>query len=505
MSKTTVDPILQMIRRIAEDHRMKCLPDQELLCRIAGGPDDAAFSVLVRRHGPMVLDVCRNVAGNGADAEDAFQATFLILAQKARSIRKLTSVGSWLHGVAYRTALKAQAAFAKHQKLELRAAKSGSHESADDLTWNEIQQFVHMELAAISERYRAPLVLCFLEGKTQDDAAKHLGVSKATLKKRLEHGRSLLRLRLIRRGIGPTALVAAAAWPAATATACVPIALVSATVKAAAAIATGQATAGLLSTHGTILLKNGLKTMIFTKLKVALAGVMGFALLSALGGWVVHNQSALGTGAANDFKVASGKSAARQSTFKATSGGSKQPESQQTQTLSGRVLDIAGKPATAAKLLLVSTFDEPVDLGKTATDGRFKVKVPKETEDRTCFLVALVEGAGVDFIQVSDKIAGDPIELRAVPDHPIQGRLINTEGKPVAGAKVWLRMIAAHPGNSLESVLAEWRKEQAQCAQRAQEHVLVYRFDTQYDDRPGRKIHRHQRWQRPIGAASCLG
>jgi DNA-directed RNA polymerase specialized sigma24 family protein len=127
MAKPTVDPILQWIRRMVEDERIKNLPDQELLGRFTGARDNAAFACLLRRHGPMVLDVCRNVAGNDADAEDAFQATFLILAQKASSIRRLTSVGSWLYGVAFRTALKAQAACAKRQKHELRAARAAGN------------------------------------------------------------------------------------------------------------------------------------------------------------------------------------------------------------------------------------------------------------------------------------------------------------------------------------------------------------------------------------------
>ena len=418
MAKATVDPILQMIRRMVEDHRIKNLPDQELLRQFTGAKDDAAFACLLRRHGPMVLDVCRNVAGNDADAEDAFQATFLILAQKASSIRRLTSVGSWLYGVAYRTALKTQAALAKRQKHELRTARSAGQEAADDLAWNEIQQIIHAELAAFSERYRAPLVLCFLEGRTQDDAAKHLGVSKATLKKRLERGRALLRLRLVRRGLGPTALVAAAAWPAAKAAAGVPPALVFATVKAAMALARGQTTAGLLSAHVTYLLETGLKAMFFTKLKIASAIVMAFALLPALGGWVVHSQSAVSTVAAKESKT---RPTTQLPASKTTPGGPKQPEPQNSQTVSGRVLDIAGKPAAGAKLLLVSTLlrtgETPVGttttaVGTTATDGQFKVKVPKAGQGHADFLVARVEDCGVDFIPITDKLTSDPIELR---------------------------------------------------------------------------------------------
>src|SRR5579862_2319262 len=116
MASATDNPILQMIRRLAEDHRLKNLPDHELLRRFINAGDKQAIDCLLRRHGSMVLSVCRNVAGNDADAEDALQATFLILAQKAKSVRNRSSVASWLYGVAYRTALKAQAECAKRQK-----------------------------------------------------------------------------------------------------------------------------------------------------------------------------------------------------------------------------------------------------------------------------------------------------------------------------------------------------------------------------------------------------
>jgi DNA-directed RNA polymerase specialized sigma24 family protein len=102
MTNTTAGPILHLIRRLATDQRLRELPDQELLGRFSSGRDEAAFSALLRRHGSMVLDVCRNILGNEQDAEDAFQATFLVLAQKAGAIRKKSSVGSWLYGVAYR-------------------------------------------------------------------------------------------------------------------------------------------------------------------------------------------------------------------------------------------------------------------------------------------------------------------------------------------------------------------------------------------------------------------
>src|SRR5262245_10703802 len=113
MAKVVSSPILQLIRRVVEDQSVRQLSDHDLVQRFADQRDEAAFHTFLRRHGPMVLDVCRGVLGNEADAEDAFQATFLIFAQKASSIRKAESLGSWLYGVAYRTALKARAQLAR--------------------------------------------------------------------------------------------------------------------------------------------------------------------------------------------------------------------------------------------------------------------------------------------------------------------------------------------------------------------------------------------------------
>src|SRR5262249_37192893 len=153
------------------------------------------------------------VLGNEADAEDAFQATFLILARKAGSIRKTAALANWLHGVAYRTALKARAQSAARQKHEARAPARQPAEP-DDLSWREVRQAVHEEVNRLPERYRAPLVLCYLEGLTQEAAAVRLKLAKSTLRERLERGRALLRTRLLRRGLGPAAVLVTAVWPA---------------------------------------------------------------------------------------------------------------------------------------------------------------------------------------------------------------------------------------------------------------------------------------------------
>src|SRR5262249_20318346 len=207
---------------------------------------------------------------------DAFQATFLILAHKAKSVRKSTSVGSWLHGVAYRTARKLQARLASRHKHERRAARPEAC-CPEDLTWREVQRVVHEELNNVSERYRAPLTLCYLQGRTIDEAAAHLGLAKSTLKLRLERGRALLRARLVRRGLGPAAVLLAASWPASAA---VPPELLDSRLNAALTITAGHATTGVISANVVALTEGVLNTMWTTKLKALPAAV---AMLAGIG------------------------------------------------------------------------------------------------------------------------------------------------------------------------------------------------------------------------------
>jgi RNA polymerase sigma-70 factor (ECF subfamily) len=205
--------------------------DRELLRRFVAAGEEAAFAGLVRRHGPMVLGVCRRVLDDLHDAEDAFQATFLVLAQKAGSVRKQDSLASWLYGVAFRVARKARAAAALRRRVEERPVEHVSPpDPATEAAWRELRPVIDEELSRLPEKYRAPLVLCYLEGKTNDEAARLLGWTKGTVSGRLARARDLLRPRLARRGLALPAGVLAAlladneAAPAA--------ALVGTTVKA---------------------------------------------------------------------------------------------------------------------------------------------------------------------------------------------------------------------------------------------------------------------------------
>lgn len=272
----------RFIRRAADEPAARECTDEELLRRFVSVREETAFEAIVRRHGPMVYDVCRAVLSNRADAEDAFQATFLVLVRRAASVRKAASLASWLHGVARHSALKARASVARHGRDGRGEPQHGSAEP-DPLVWEELGRVLHEELAQLAARYRGPLVVCYLEGRTQDDAARQLGLSKGTLKRRLERGRDLLRERLVRRGLGPVGVLAAVAWPAAAASPQV----VALTVRAATAVSTGAAVDQVVSPSVASLTESVVAAMFLTKLKTVAAGALVASLAAIVAAGMV--------------------------------------------------------------------------------------------------------------------------------------------------------------------------------------------------------------------------
>src|SRR5437868_13011731 len=178
MTSARADFVLQYIRQLAGTRRAAQPPDGQLLERFTAQRDEAAFTTLVRRHGPMVLNVCRSVLHHEQDAEDAFQATFLVLVRKADSIRQPEAVAGWLYEVAHHVAIKAQADAARRRAQERRVSPMAAADPTLDMTLRDLQRVLHEELRRLPEKYRLPLVLCYLEGRSQEEAAGHLGWSK---------------------------------------------------------------------------------------------------------------------------------------------------------------------------------------------------------------------------------------------------------------------------------------------------------------------------------------
>jgi len=257
------------------------LDDRLLLERFVATGDAAAFAALVQRHGPMVMGVCRRLLHDAHEAEDAFQATFLVLVHKARSVGRPELLGPWLHGVAYRTAARARQA-ARRRAREREAVAMPDGDPKVEVVWHELRQVLDEELDRLAPKYRVPLVLFYLEGKTTEEVARQLACPKGTVLSRLARGRERLRLRLVRRGVAPSAglLVGVLATQAA-----VPAELALGTVEAAVLTAAGQAASGAIPATVAVLTKGVLRAMLLNKLKVA--GVVLLAVTAAVVGAVV--------------------------------------------------------------------------------------------------------------------------------------------------------------------------------------------------------------------------
>jgi RNA polymerase sigma factor (sigma-70 family) len=201
MADATLRTVLCHLRRLGAARPGDHLSDRQLLDAFLRRRDESAFAALLARHGPMVLGVCRRVLRHEQDADDAFQATFLVLVRRGASVRGPDSLGSWLYGVALRTARHARLDAARRRRREERAAASPLCESPDDVDWRDLRAVLDEEIAGLPESYREPLVLCHLEGQTNAQAARRLRVPLGSLSKRLARARGLLRGRLLRRGL----------------------------------------------------------------------------------------------------------------------------------------------------------------------------------------------------------------------------------------------------------------------------------------------------------------
>jgi RNA polymerase sigma factor (sigma-70 family) len=292
MAPATLGGFLQRLRKAMAADSLASHSDRELIERFLADHEEPAFHALLRRHGPMVFRVCRRALSNEQDVEDAFQATFLVLAREARAIRKREALASWLHGVAYRVALDARKAHTRRRKHEALAAVSGdSVPLADEVGWKELRRVLDEELLKLPEPQRAPLVLCYLEGLTQDEAAVRLGQSKSTFRRNLERARDLLGARLTRRGVTLSAALFAPLLSECTAPAAVPPALAASTTQAALALAAGKAVTALASARALALARGLAQPALSAKVKAVGVLLLG-AVLAGLGAAAVPNDNA---------------------------------------------------------------------------------------------------------------------------------------------------------------------------------------------------------------------
>jgi RNA polymerase sigma factor (sigma-70 family) len=268
--------VIQQLRRTVLLQDGAGLSDGELLGCVVEHRDDAAFAALVKRHGPLVWGVCRRLLSHH-DAEDAFQAAFLVLFRKGASIRPREMLANWLYGVAHQTALHARRTAARRRAREKQvAAMPEAAVVAPDL-WDDLRPQLDQELSRLPAKYRVVIVLCDLEGQTRKEAARQLGLPEGTVASRLSRARAMLARQLTQRG---------AAWSGGA----VPPSVVSSTIQAASLLATGQAAA--VPVQVTALTDGVLRTMLVSKLKNAAAGLLLVALLGGAAAAVYRTQAA---------------------------------------------------------------------------------------------------------------------------------------------------------------------------------------------------------------------
>ncbi|MGO9463237.1 MAG: RNA polymerase sigma factor [Isosphaeraceae bacterium] len=275
--------------------------DAELLGRFAAGRGEAAeaaFAALVERHGKMVLGVCQRVLGNREAAEDAFQATFLVLARKAASIARREQLASWLYGVALRAALDSRGRASRQKAREKRYGAMRPVEIPDPFVSNEVRVVLDEELARLPERSRAAIVLCELEGLSRRQAAAQLGISEGTLSSRLARAKIQLKHRLTRRGLALSAIALGSCLAQDALAVVVPPTLVESTIQLATLVSTGTSLAGIVSTPVATLTQGVLKAMLFAKVKSVFLGIATLALITT--GMGVLAQTGPGTRPAPD-------------------------------------------------------------------------------------------------------------------------------------------------------------------------------------------------------------
>jgi RNA polymerase sigma factor (sigma-70 family) len=480
MGHVQLDGVLRHLGSLRDAQAFTDLPDAQLLEQFTRRHEEAAFAALVRRHGPMVWGVSRRVLPHVHDAEDVFQATFLILARRAASIRKAESVGSWLHGVAHHLALKVCRQRARRQCREKRAVDMRPIRPGGEISLSEVQAALDAALGALPEKYRSALVLCYLEGQTQEEAARHLGCPLATLRTRVARGRKLLRDRLTRYGLtlstaGLAALLIASAAPAAA-----PAALVKAAVRASVLFAAGQRAAALCSQQAAALVAGGLRAMFLTKVKTVTALLLVVGLIGATAALTQRLPAAGGAP-----QPAAATSAPPPAAPPKPPAAQDKPNKKDI-AYSGRVLGPDGKPVAGAKVYLTMWWGyhyEPFLDPESATtdrDGRFAFTAPRaKYQDQATVVAAAAPNMGVGWVGLRKDDKKTDLTLKLVADDvPIIGEIVNLEGKPVTGATLRLLQIMASPKEDLGPWLAAARDKSAPPRNRnseiAHEHIPLY-------------------------------
>ena len=473
MPRGQLGAAIRQLRRVFDAGTASGLSDSDLLKRFADSRDESAFAAMVARHGPMVLATCRGVTRSHVDAEDAFQATFLILARKAGSIWVGESLGGWLHRVARRVAIQAVADAGRRRDRERAGGRRSSAERSPSCPWDDLLPVLHEEIGRLPEKYRMAIVLCDLEDLTRDEAAAQLGWPPGTVAGRLSRGRKLLHDRMTRRGATPSFQ-----WIAATSSARATV-VPPAWIEAAVGFAVGRNGAGAASSAAVSWSGRVLKAMFLTKLlKSILALSLAVGAASALLG-----VGRIGRGEGREavpippaVRAVPDQDSPISLEARPAPNGTRASDSEEV-VYEGTVLDPEGKPFAGAKVFWLGQVGLPVSTQEPRTisgaDGRFRftmnrpkdIPPPRMSKSKGALrgpmhdlsgLVAKVEGYGVGFW--TRRSIGRDAKLTLVRDDaPVSGRIIDLQGRPVAGARVrGLELMTSQGSDGAETNVIAW-------------------------------------------------
>jgi RNA polymerase sigma factor (sigma-70 family) len=425
--------VLRGIERIFSEGSLTGLTESQLLGRFAGG-DEAAFEALVTRHGPMVLGVGRRLLRDPRDVEDAFQATFLVLLRKAGGIRDAEALGPWLYGVAYRVASRIRSRVAQRPDGERKGARPEAVATACELERGELQAVIDEEINRLPEKYRRPVVLCDLEGRTYEEAARRLRCTTGSVSGRLIRARRTLRARLARRGLAPAAGLGALALGSETAAAAVPTPMIAGTVATLSRAATATAVSAATSTAALELANGVFHSMVVAKLKLAASFLAAASIILAVGtAWLVaHWGSAALGGRDVAVMVASGAPGAAPAAQNAQDEGV-------GRSIELRVVDQrTGKPL--AHVAIGVEVEGNLRERKTTDDaGRAAVAVPAPTPQRLS-VKARKDGYATITAWLSDPEIRDNLPssytLRMYPAETLGGVVRDENDRPVEGVQV---------------------------------------------------------------------
>jgi RNA polymerase sigma factor (sigma-70 family) len=491
MATAQLETLLWHIRKLAAGRDASQQTDRQLLEAFSACRDHGAFATLVARHGPMVLRVCRRVLNHEQDAEDAFQATFLVLAQKAGSIRKREALAEWLHGVAYRIATEAKRKAARRRTHEARLGAL-LPQLTPSPSWDDVRAVLDEEIQRLPTTFRATFVLCVLEGKSGLEAAAALGIEPGTVSSRLTRARQRLQQRLVRRGIELSALLAALAVAESAGQAGVPALLASATLRFGLLAAAGGTAARGIPARIAALAAGVTRAMFLTKAQIATTIILTMSLLVGGSGVLTHQVLAGKRGAPQEIaiKASSKRSiqiAAKQDSAKSEASNERAHDGI---TYSGRVLSPEGRPVTGAKLYLTLWWGyhfEPFTSPESATtgpDGRFAFTAPKaKYHDQATILSAAAPNYGLGWVRMHKNDKRTDLTLQLVPDDvPVTGQILDLEGRPVPGATLRVLQIMASPKEDLGPWLEASKDKPARVQNRSTD--LEQRYLSHYTTAP---------------------